>query len=109
MTSPAPWPAKRVAAVLLTLGLVALAGYSLSQGILGTLPVLAMGIVLGALYVWRGGSLPDWAYRIRNKPRGEYAITRDDDPSNMPARLYLPILLGVLLLAALIFAVFLKR
>ena len=103
------WPAKRVAALVLTLGLVGIAAYSLAQGILGTLPVLGMGIVLGALYVWRGGSLPEWAYRIRNKRRGEYAITRDDDPSNLPARLYLPILLCVLLLAALIFAVFLKK
>ena len=98
-----------MAALVLTLGLVAVAVYSLSQGILGTLPVVGIGIVLGALYVWRGGSLPDWAYRIRNKPRGEYAITRDDDPSNLPARLYLAILLVVLLLAALIFAVFLKK
>ena len=106
--SNANWPARRFGALGLTLGLVAILAYSLSQGSLGTLPVLASGIVLGALYVWRGGSLPEWADRFGNR-RGGASITRDDDPGNIPPKVYLPILLGVLLLAALIFAVFMKR
>lgn len=102
---PAGWPPKRVAALLLTLGLAAIGAWSLSQGILGALPLLVMGILLGATYVRRGGSLPDWAHRGRGSP----SITRDDDPSNLPATVYPPILLGVLLLAALLFFSLLKR
>ena len=64
---PVGWPPKRLAALVLTLGPVATSAYSLSQGIIGTLPVLAMGVVLGSMYVWRGGSLPDWGYRLSNR------------------------------------------
>ena len=102
-TPPGGWPPRRVAALVLTLGLAGIAAYSLSQGILGTLPVLVLGIVLGTTYVWRGGSLSDWAYRIGTGRRGGRSITRDDDPSNLPAKVYLPVLLGALLLAALLF------
>jgi hypothetical protein len=101
------WPAKRVAALVLTVGLVALAAYSVAQGTIGAVPLLAIGIALGALYVWRGGSLPEWAYRMRTRGGGR-AIRRDDDPSNIPAKVYLPILAGVILLAVLAFVMWRK-
>jgi hypothetical protein len=103
----ADWPVTRVAALVLTLGLVALAVYSLIQGTFGVVPLLAIGIALGALYVWRGGSLPEWAYRMRTRA-GVRSITRDDDPSNIPAKVYLPILAGVILLALLAFVLWRK-
>ena len=97
------WPARRVAALLLTLALVAVAAWSVASGIIGTLPVLLMGIALGLTYVVRGGSLPEWVYWLAKSRYGVRRITPDNDPSNVRWRLYLPVLLGVLLLAALVF------
>jgi hypothetical protein len=94
-------PFKCVAALVLTLGLAAVAVYSVSQGIIGTLPVLVLGIGLGATYVVRGGSLPAWAYRwVRGRAS---SLEPDEDPSHLPAKVYLPILLAVIALAALVF------
>ena len=100
---PAGWPPRRVAAAVLTAALAGIAAYSTAMGIVGVLPVLLIGVLLGATYVWRGGSLPDWAYRIGTRRRRGASITRDDDPSNLPARVYLPVLLGAILIAALVF------
>jgi hypothetical protein len=97
------WPARRVAALVLTLALVAVGGWSVANGIIGTLPVLLIGIALGVTYVVRGGSLPQWVYWMGKSRYGVRRITPDDDPSNLPWRVYLPVLLGMLLLAALVF------
>lgn len=98
---PSPWPARRVAAAVLTAGLVGVAAHAVSVGVIGVLPVLVLGIFLGGLYVARGGSLPPWAYRLMTR-RGRGSLTADDDPSNLPAKVYLSVLLAALLVAALI-------
>ena len=96
----AGWPAKRVAALVLTLGLAALGMYAWRAGGSGgdghrALPLLCVGVALGLLYVAKGGSLPPLVRR-----RGGAGITDDHDPRNLPRKLYLPVLLGVILLAA---------
>ncbi|ELP31401.1 hypothetical protein RBSWK_04671 [Rhodopirellula baltica SWK14] len=61
--------------------------------------VLGFGVTLGSLYT-AFGRLPDW---IVENSGG--SITDDDDPSNVSARVYLPILLGVILIAFAVFVV----
>ncbi len=56
-------------------------------------------MTLGSLYT-AFGRLPDW---IVENSGG--SITDDDDPSNVSARVYLPILLGVILIAFAVFVV----
>ena len=107
-----PWLAKRIAALLLTMALVALGIYSLMAriGDLKTFYLLAVGIILGTLYTIRGGSLPRFVYRLGRSHwfhGGE--ITADDDPRNLSPRLYLPILLAAVLAAALIYYFFAPR
>jgi hypothetical protein len=96
-----------VAAFALTLALVGIAAFQIRQEIYRTLPVVAIGILLGATYLWRGGTLPNWVYRLSTR-RGRQTLTADDDPANLPARVFLPILLGVILLAAMLFFLFLE-
>ena len=102
------WPAKRVAALVLTLALAALGVYIVWAGTgVGTLLPLGIGVALGLLYTARGGSLPDWAYRLshRHRLRGT-GITADDDPSNLPPKVYLPILLAAVAIAAALYIYF---
>lgn len=68
-------------------------------GDLRTWVVLGSGVTQGSLYT-AFGRLPDW---IVENSGG--SITDDDDPSNVSARVYLPILLGVILIAFAVFVV----
>ena len=54
-------------------------------------------MVLGGIYT-AFGRLPDW---IADYSGG--SITEDDDPANISPRVYLPILLGVIVIAAATF------
>jgi hypothetical protein len=90
------WPAKRLAALLLSLLLAALGLYLWRTGAdLHTVGSLALAVTLGLLYTVRGGSLPPLVHRLYG-----HALTPDDDPRNLPAKLYLPILLIALAAAA---------
>ena len=100
-----PWPPKRTAALVLTLALAALGIYVWRhEGDLNTLWLLCVGVVLGALYTLRGGTLPAFIHRsseshwLSNSP-----ITADDDPRNLSPKLYLPILGAAVLIAALFY------
>lgn len=81
------WPAKRIAALLLTLTLVGLGLYTWRAGVgdRQTLVLLGFGSAWGLLYTIRGGSLPPLIYKL-----GEGKITADDDPSNLSPKFYLP-------------------
>ena len=57
--------------------------------------LIAIGVVLAIVYVVRGGTLPDVAYRHVN-------VLPDDDPRNLPWRLYLPILIVAILVATIL-------
>ena len=97
------WPARRIAALLLTTALLALLLYTLVVGVgdSRTRLLLGVGIVLGAMYTIRGGSLPP--FMSQSDWSGGTGITADDDPRNLSPKLYLPILLAVVLLAAFLY------
>lgn len=88
---------KRIAAAILTLLLLVLLGWSIFAGVgdLRTRIILAAGVVLGSLYI-TFGRLPDW---IVDQSGG--SITHDNDPSNISPRIYLPIVLGAILVAVI--------
>ena len=106
------WPPKRVAALVLTLVLCGLAIYRwhVPAGDQNPLPLLCMGIVLGTIYTIRGGSLPDFIHRAsHSRFVGGTGIHADDDPRNLPLKIYLPILLAVIAAAALAYFYFQLR
>ncbi|EGF29230.1 hypothetical protein [Rhodopirellula baltica] len=92
---------KRIASGVLSLVLLTLLGWCVVArvGDLRTWVVLGFGVTLGSLYT-AFGRLPDW---IVENSGG--SITDDDDPSIVSARVYLPILLGVILIAFAVFVV----
>ena len=97
---------KRLVVLTLTLGLTAVLIYMwfADVGDLKTAGYLAFGIVLGLTYTIRGGSLPESIYEISESHWiGGTGITTDDDPRNISPKVYLPILLAAILLAAALF------
>lgn len=92
---------KRIASGTISVALSALLGWSILAGVghLRTQMILALGIALGSLFTVFGG-LPSW---ILGYSGG--SITDDDDPSNISPRVYLPILLGAILVASIAFCV----
>lgn len=92
---------KRIVAGVLTLALLTLLGWSVFAGF-GDFPtwiMLGFGAALGGLYT-AFGRLPDW---IVDHSGG--SITEDADPSNIAPRVYVPILLGVIVVAVLVLLV----
>ena len=89
------WPGQRLAALLLSVSLMALGVYSLAAGVreYRVLLWLGTGTFLGLLYVVRGGTLPEVVYRLSRRFGEGAGITRDDDPQNLPAKMYLLVLL----------------
>ncbi len=88
----------RVATCVLTLVLLALLGWSIVAGVgdVRTRVLLGVGAALGGLHTALG-RLPDW---ITDHSCG--SLSEDDDPSNISARVYLPILLGAVVVAGLV-------
>ncbi|EMB13335.1 membrane protein [Rhodopirellula europaea 6C] len=80
---------------MLSLVLLSMLGWCVVArvGDLRTWVALGLGVTLGWLYT-AFGRLPGW---IVENSGG--SISDDDDPSNVSARVYLPILLGVILIA----------
>lgn len=99
-----------VAALLLTLAMLAFGIVLYCRGHVEAMIPLGIGTALGSIYVCRGGSLPASFYSSRRRGyRSSYRqITREDDPRNLPARIYLPIVLAVLAIAGLCFWLFLR-
>lgn len=63
---------------------------------------LGIGIVLAVIYLIRGGTLPEILQRRMH-------IHREDDPGNISPRVYLPILVVAIIIAALLFKFGVKR
>jgi hypothetical protein len=97
---PSPPPLRRAAVLLLTMLLACVAIYvwQAKVGDQRVLFLLSTGIVLGVIYTIRGGSLPQWLHRL-----GGGKITKDDDPRNLSPKVYLPVLLAVIVVAALLY------
>jgi hypothetical protein len=92
---------KRLVVLLLVAGIAVLGLLAVRAGTAepGQLAIFATGIVLGMVYLIRGGSLPDWVHRY-------FDVNADDDPSNLPPRIYLPVLIAVIVIASLAFLIF---
>ncbi len=77
--------------------LLALLGWSIFTGVgdIRTYVTLGVGALLGFLYTVIG-RVPSW---MVDNSLG--TITNDDDPSNIPPRVYLPILLGLITIAVI--------
>ena len=90
---------KRIAAGLLSASLLLLLGWCLLTGAgnARTSVTLGIGALLGVTYTALG-KVPEWIIK-----RSKGKITDDDDPSNIPAKIYLPILLAVVVFAAMVF------
>jgi len=93
---------KRIIAGLLSLALVGLLVWSIVRGVgdIRTRTLLAVGAVLGIAYVVYG-RLPDWLISLSGG-----SLAADDDPSNISPRIYLPIIGGAILLAVVVFVIF---
>lgn len=84
---------------LITLSLLILSAYilfvddqQLAEG-KGIVSAILPPAFLGLLYIFRGGSLPDWIYKFtENSPFGG-TLTSDNDPRNISPKIYLPIIL----------------
>jgi len=87
----------RIAAGVLTLFLLALLGWSVFPGVgdIRTWLMLGVGVGLGGLYTIFG-KLPQWV--VLNSGG---SVTDDNDPSNIPVLVYMPILHGVIVAAVL--------
>ncbi len=94
----------QIVAGALSIVLLALLGWSIFAGVgdIRTWIMLGIGSALGVLYA-AVGRLPDW---IVDHSGG--SITDDDDPSNISPRVYLPILLGIIIVAVVGFFVVLR-
>lgn len=89
----------QIASGILSLVLLALLGWCIFAGAgdVRTWTFLGIGVLLGGIYT-AYGRLPDW---IADYSGG--SITEDDDPANISPRVYLPILLGVIVIAVAAF------
>ncbi len=61
---------------------------------------LCLGIFLGGIYTFNG-HLPGWLFTFTGG-----SLRADDDPANIPPRVYLPILAVVILIAVIAFFIF---
>ncbi len=93
---------RRLATDLLVVVLSALLAWCLIQGVgdVRTIIYLCLGIFLGAIYTFNG-QLPSWLFTFTGG-----SLTADDDPANIPPRVYLPIIAVVILIAVIVFFVF---
>jgi len=91
----------RITAGLLALVLLGLLGWSIVGGVgdMRTQILLGVGAVLGIAYA-AYGRLPDWLISLSGG-----SLTADDDPSNISPRVYLPIIGGAVVLAAVVLVV----
>ncbi|MFK7767258.1 MAG: hypothetical protein AB8B55_08550 [Mariniblastus sp.] len=94
----------RITAGTLSLVLLALLGWCIIAGVgdVRTWVILGVGVVLGSIYT-AFGRLPDW---IIDHSGG--TIVDDDAPPNISPRVYFPILLGVIIVAIIVFVVVIK-
>lgn len=88
---------KRIAAGVLSFVILLLLGWTIFAGVgdLHTRVILGVGAALGIIYT-AIGRVPGW---IAKYSFG--GITRDNDPANISPRVYLPILLVVIAIAAI--------
>lgn len=89
---------QRVAAGVLSMLLLALLGWSVVQGVgdVRTQALLAAGACAGLIYTLIG-RLPDWLMRLSGG-----RLVDDDDPSNLPPRVYLSVLGAALVIALIV-------
>ncbi len=93
---------RRIISGLLTILLAMLLGWYKTQGVGDgrTIVYLCIGIILGTVYTFFG-RLPSWVISISNG-----WLNADDNPANIPPRVYLPIIAVVIFLAVTTFVIF---
>lgn len=95
---------KKIAVISLAMGLSDIGIYTwyFQVGRTDIYAYIAAAVVLAGIYVYRDGELPELFYSSGR-------LTRDDDPSNLPPKLYLTILLAVTAIAVVAVFVGLRR
>ena len=105
------WHTKRIVALCLTVFLlIVLCIMFFTSQPKKDYGVIILGILLGGLYVVRGGTLPRWLIEYTQKFNFFTGgiITADDDPANISPRIYLPIISSVILIAIIAYAIFIR-
>lgn len=93
---------QRILSGVLAFVIFVLLGWSITQGIgdiLGNI-ILGLGVVLGVIYTIYG-RIPHWMIVISNG-----SLVADDALGNISPRIYLPILGGILFVAAIVIFIF---
>ncbi len=92
---------RRIISGLLTVLLAILLGWCMTQGVGDgrTIVYLCIGIILGTTYTFFG-RLPIWLISASGG-----SLSDDDDPANISAYVYLPIIVAAILLAVIIFVI----
>src|SRR5437016_1907680 len=95
---------KQIAVMILAGALASLGFYGWTSGTAGRrlLWMIGTAVALATIYVVRGGSLPDFVHRYGD-------IHREDDPANIPPRVYLSLLLAAMAIAAIMLYFGLRR
>jgi len=105
------WHSKRILALLITIFLIMIFGIMIFTSIpTKDAGVIIFGVLIGSIYVMRGGSLPNWMIEFTQKFNffSGGTITADDDPNNLSPKIYLPIIFSAILLALLAYGIFIK-
>jgi hypothetical protein len=100
------------------IAMAALAAISIASTIVfgwetGAWAFCGLGLFLGLVYVLNRGKTPRWMIHISEllSITGSSEITEDDDPRNLSARTYLPILVAItlLIIVAVLIAISISR
>lgn len=110
------WPRRRNITIVMMVICAALLGLIIVQGNWNGDTVfisvsLSIGIVLGILYLRRRGRLPEWILFLARMQselpfQGSPNIVADDEPGNISPKVYLPLIIGALVIGAVLIWIF---
>ena len=108
---PRGWSGRRIAALVLIVFILILAGWIIwtDPSKWGYVAGFGIPLFVAVVFVGAGGRYPEWLVGADDRIRrlfGLSILTEEDDPSHLSPKVYLPILLVVILVAALLFLLF---